>query len=84
MTNFEMHQNLPCTVIIISRATKVAVKLLSKLEKLVAMIAIFTPIIRIRLCDRLRSHIKQEKKCLSEIKYIKHEQEFFIQYQNTE
>ena len=62
MTNFEMHQNLPCTVIIISRVTKVAVKLLSKLEKMVAVIAIFTPIIRIRLCDQLRSHIKQEKK----------------------
>ena len=36
-----MHQNLPCTVIIISRVTKVAVKLLSKLEKNVAVIAIF-------------------------------------------
>ena len=41
MTNFEMHQNLPYTVIIISRVTKVAVKLLSKLEKNVAVIAIF-------------------------------------------
>ena len=56
-----MHQNLPCTVIIISRVTKVAVKLLSKLEKMGAVIAIFTPIIRIRLWDQLRSHIKQEK-----------------------
>ena len=36
-----MHQNLPYTVIIISRVTKVAVKLLSKLEKNVAVIAIF-------------------------------------------
>ena len=41
MTNFEVHQNLPYTVIIISRVTKVAVKLLSKLEKNVAVIAIF-------------------------------------------
>ena len=79
-----MHQNLPCTVIIISRITKVAVKLLSKLEKKVAVIAIFTPIIRIRLSDQLRSYIKQEKECLSEIKYIKHKHEFFIQNQNTE
>ena len=84
MTNFEMHQNLPYTVIIISRVTKVAVKLLSKLEKKVSVIAIFTPIIRIRLSDQLRSYIKQEKECLSEIKYIKHKHEFFIQNQNTE
>ena len=61
MTNFEMHQNLPCTVIIISRVTKGAVKLLSKLEKKVAVIAIFTPIICIHVWDQLRSHIKQEK-----------------------
>ena len=84
MTNFEMHQNLPCTVIIISRVAKGDVKLLSKLEKKVAVIAIFTPIIRKRLWDQLRSYIKREKECLREIKYIKHEQEFFIQYQNTE
>ena len=56
-----MHQNLPYTVIIISRVTKVAVKLLSKLEKKVSVIGIFTPIILIRLWDQLRSHIKQEK-----------------------
>lgn len=56
-----MHQNLPCTVIIISRVTKVAVKLLSKLEQKVAVIAIFTPIIRKRLWNQLRSYIKQEK-----------------------
>ena len=36
-----MYQLLPCIVIIISRVTKVAVKLLSKLEKNVAVIAIF-------------------------------------------
>lgn len=61
-----------------------AVKLLSKLEKNVAVIPIFTPMICIHLWDQLRSYIKQEKECLSEMKYIKHEQEFFIQYQNTE
>ena len=45
-----------------------AVKLLSKLEKNVAVIAIFTPMIRIHLWDQLRSYIKQEKECLSEMK----------------
>ena len=68
MTNFEMHQNLPYTVIIISRVTKVAVKLLSKLEKNVAVIAIFytdhsyTPLGSVKKLYQTRKRVFKQNK----------------------
>ena len=73
MTNFEMHQNLPCTVIIISRVTKVAVKLLSKLEKNVAVIAIFYTDHSYTPLGSVKKLYQTRKRVFKRNKYIKHE-----------
>ena len=73
MTNFEMHQNLPYTVIIISRVTKVAVKLLSKLEKNVAVIAIFYTDHSYTPLGSVKKLYQTRKRVFKRNKYIKHE-----------